>query len=819
MKNSDAEKNQSSNAKSKASVFNKMFISFAIVPVVPIIALLYFMLNLQQEGEQLAERNLIASAESAQADIDDWVNRNVQVSNLVSTFEPFQTMDADQIKPFLKKIVDGSEGIYVSRVDSVDGWAVARSDEEALKNYSSRVYFKDVISGKSIGQQVVIGKTHGKPILCFSVPIKSLQITKGVLNQCGFLTEISKAVADLRVGTTGFAFLVDSENQLIATGNALEEQQLSSELKDMSDHPFESIDADTLFNFELGGKKVAYKTQVGLGWTLIVQQDYEEAYSAPLAVRINAIFAIILTALVCLLLIYLMSRAIAKPIDEARQETTNILESVNDGLLLIDKDYTVGKQQSSSLKGILRKDNLAGSSFVRYLNDALPISVAEMAKDYIDLLFSPKIKESLVQTRNPLQSVQASLLDENYQMETRHLNMSFKRIYEDGEITNLLVTAKDITQETILKAELVKLKEEKNQQVNLLAEILYIPAEKLNQFISETNNSLNHINNVLEQSGSDTNTYKQKVRDIYKIIHKVKGDASSIKFDLFANKCHEFEEELDKLQHQGSKVSGEVFLPLTVALEDLFESCNMVQTMLDKMSLFTEQGTDGSQPSFEQVNIYDNSKGLHEWADLTGLVSRLAEKYGKYVEIHFQGFKLTIPGEYLTALKSIANQLVRNSLVHGIESPEEREHQSKIKEGQITLSLKHSDQDGYVFTYKDDGEGIDFEQLRQKIIARGLMSESAAERLSERDLVLYLFKDGFSSIDVANVDAGRGVGLSLVADKVLELKGKINAASIFGKGFILKVKLPELADENVQSPKERASSKVNTVNDAEEAIA
>lgn len=774
------------------STFRKMFFSFVIVPVIPIIALLYLTYNDQKQGRDVAEGNLVVAAESIGASIDGWIEQNVGRSKLVSQFDAMVQMDPTGIKPILEKLEQDSEAIYAARVDGVDGWAIARSDNKSLKNYSERVYFREVVEGSPVGQQVLISKTFGKPVLCFSVAINDSDDIAGVLHQCAYLQYISDNVTDSKVGDTGFAFLVDKTDKLVAYGGG--DKELNAQLEDMSQHPaIQSQDASGLLTYELDGvEKFAYKTSVGLGWTLVVEQDYKEAFADPVASRNNAILAIIITALACFFIIYFMSRAISKPLDEARQENDNILSSVNDGLFLIDENYIIGKQQSANLEDILQKDDLSGISFIRYLTDAVPLDVAELAKDYIDLLFTARVKEALVQTRNPLKLVQTSVENRDGQLESKYLSLTFKRVMDGTEITNLLVTAKDITQETLLKAELEKIKEEKNQQVSLLAEILYIPSSKMRKFLADTDVSLNKVNDVLERPGSDVATYTSKVNTIFEIIHKVKGDASAINFELFASECHDFEEVLSKMRQQTGSLTGNEFLQVTMALEELFKNCHVIHVLLDKISSFGSSATEADGPVLDSALQHVESQlEVSEWQQLKVMAERLADKYEKDVEVHFQGFKLKLPDEYFDTIKDICTQLIRNSMVHGIEERYLRKEKAKIKEGQITISIKYTEEDGYVYMYKDDGQGVDFEAIRAKAVDNGVVSEEEVAELSEHDLLKMVFRHGFSVASEANLDAGRGVGLPLVIDRVKSLGGKVNAASTFGKGFVLMATLPK----------------------------
>lgn len=772
------------------TIFRKMFLSFIIVPLIPIAALMYLTEQAKHEAVIYAEENLIHTARLIQQDINSWVNNLVSSSQLISVLDDIKSMDPVKIVPVLKRLEESSEAVYIARVDNAEGWAIARSDGRRLRNYSARSYFQEAISGKTVSHDVIIGKTTGQPIICLSVPIRDQSFVQGVLNQCAKLEDVSTVVADLKVGDTGFAFLVDAQNRLIAYGGT--DIDLSEQLRDMSLH--EAIVDEVkngLVQYVQANKKIAYKTQLGLDWTLVVQQDESEAYEVVESVLRNQVIAIIITAIVSLLVTLIMSRVISKPIEEARQETADILTSVNDGLFLIDSEYKIGKQHSKNLEQILQKPELAGSNFMQYLNEAVPDDVAVMAKDYISLLFEERVKEDLVQTRNPLKLVQASVENSEGQLETKYLSLTFKRVRKNGIITNLLVTAKDITKETLLKVELEKVKEEKIHQVSMLAEILHIPLDKMEAFLGESEKAFNQINTILEQPGADNHTLQKKIRDMYNIVHMVKGNASAINFTLFAQACHQFEDTLNPLRNKVLNLSGNDFLPVTLALEDLFKHTNTVNSLLSKMRKLGASSAHISE--MDGTSRGELIPGLvNEWHELKTLTQMLSEKYHKPVELHLQGFRLNIPTQQKKTFKDLAIQLIRNSIVHGIEPADLRRQYGKVFEGQIILTLK-KERGTYVLMYKDDGNGVNYEAVRQKLVDKKLLTQREAQSLSEKELLKAIFMEGFSLVDDPNLDAGRGVGMPMLLDKVVSMRGKVNALSKTGKGFVVKITLPERA--------------------------
>lgn len=765
------------------NIFKKLFLGFIIIPIIPVLALVYFTLDAQEEREQAVADNISNSAVLIAEKIDSWINSNINISNLTSQFDDIQSMTSEQQKPLLKLIKDSSQAITAVRVDGADGIAITRSDDKALKDYSDRQYFKTVQEGGNLGQQVIFGKNQQRPVFCFTVPINNGSSFLGTLNQCSVLDEISTDVTDLKIGKTGFAILVDNSNQLIAHGGRPDG---IGQLEDMSGHPAIAHNSfDEVFTFVEDGKNmISYKIKTGLDWTLVIQQEYDEAFASLIAAERNSILTVIVTILVCIAILYLLSLMISKPLQQARQQTDNILGAANDGLFLIDKNFIIGTQQSANLPDILQKDDLAGTDFVKYLMDYVPLDVAHMAKDYIGLLFSERVKEELVQTRNPLKLVKTSIEGNKGEIENKYLSLTFKRVYRDSTIENLLVTAKDITNEIIMQKALDKAREEKNEQINLLSDILHIPPTVVQKFIGSTEKELKEINKTLRKSDDEHLDFTGKIKAIYRIIHKVKGDASAIRFNLFASECHKFEETLEGIRSSTGPLTGNKFLPLTIALDELFSKCSLVSELLEKLGSFNF----GSDSDY---TAKDSSQGhTQPWQQLSNLAEDIATRHKKEVEVHFKGFKANVAQQYQDSLRDIATQLIRNSLIHGIELPAARKRLSKIQQGQITMSIKSNDDREYIFTYMDDGQGIDYKKIRSKLVEKRIISEDRARYISDEEVLKLSLRSQLSTQDQVDIDAGRGVGLSIIVSKVRAMGGKVKISSVQGKHTLFKIIIP-----------------------------
>ncbi len=174
---------------------------------------------------------------------------------------------------------------------------------------------------------------------------------------------------------------------------------------------------------------------------------------------------------------------------------------------------------------------------------------------------------------------------------------------------------------------------------------------------------------------------------------------------------------------------------------------------------------------------------------LARLVRDMARSLGKEARLVVAGEGTEVDRDILEKLESPLSHLVRNSIDHGLESPAIRERASKPAAGTITVEARHRAGMLHV-TVSDDGAGIELERLRKKIVERGLNSAEVVARLTEAELLEFLFLPGFSTASVVTEYSGRGVGLDVVQDTVRRVGGNVRATTISGAGTTFHMQLP-----------------------------
>ena len=171
------------------------------------------------------------------------------------------------------------------------------------------------------------------------------------------------------------------------------------------------------------------------------------------------------------------------------------------------------------------------------------------------------------------------------------------------------------------------------------------------------------------------------------------------------------------------------------------------------------------------------------------VVRDLARSLKKEVSLELEGEETDLDKNLVEALADPLVHLVRNSVDHGVETPEIREKAGKPRQGVVVLSAQQEG-DHILLSIRDDGAGMDPEVLRSKVIEKGLMDAEAASRLDDKGCFDLIFMPGLSTKEQISDVSGRGVGMDVVKTKISQLNGTIDIESELGKGTELRIKVP-----------------------------
>lgn len=330
-------------------LFPKILLTMLGVALLPLGS--YWYLNDSRstvERREVIEREFKDTSASLVRTVDAWVDMNQRVLRQNTALADMVSMQPARQVPILTTIAHTYDWLIGAHVIRRDGMSDARSDGQETRYLGDRGYFQEVISGKPFGSEVVMTRATGKPGLSLAAPIHGAdKNVLGVLFLMSHLTSVSQAVVDIKIGQTGFAMLLDKSGKVIAHGRP---DMLKEALQDLQAHPAlqQQAAAQHPVVYEDQGKRVlTYTQKTQQGWTLILQQDYDEAYAPLHAARRYAVLLLLATVVLFSALSYVLSQRLANPI----RQLTATAEQISLGQL--DKPV-LGTERGDELGALAR---------------------------------------------------------------------------------------------------------------------------------------------------------------------------------------------------------------------------------------------------------------------------------------------------------------------------------------------------------------------------------------------------------------------------------------------------------------------------------
>lgn len=451
-----------------------------------------------------------------------------------------------------------------------------------------------------------------------------------------------------------------------------------------------------------------------------------------------------------------------RQIELAQNETTEILGTVREGLFLLDQDFRIGSQFSASLAKILGRPITAGSDFRVLLYEMVPAETYKSACEYMGLLLGDRVKEALVQDLNPLTNVEVTVRDGNGEPQRRYLTLQFNRAILDGRISHLLVTAFDVTLQVELEQQLLEARKKAKAEVEVMLDLLKVNPATLKHFLDHAETTLLEINDHLRHADGSRD-YRRTIALVFRQVHSLKGEAAALGLEIFEDLAQQFETLLSGLRSKGA-VSGDDLLTLPLPLDEFLQRIGSVRELSLRLAAY--------QSAFP-VDHEDETlvRGM------ASLTERIARDHGKQVRLTTELELLAqLPGGVRQEINQIALQLLRNAVVHGIESGAERASLAKPLTGNIHVGLRQAG-DEYEFILRDDGRGLVPERIRAALLEKQLYTPEQLEDLGDREIIMKIFEPGFSTAGSVSRDAGQGVGMDVVKQKIRDLGARLSIAS------------------------------------------
>jgi two-component system chemotaxis sensor kinase CheA len=522
--------------------------------------------------------------------------------------------------------------------------------------------------------------------------------------------------------------------------------------------------------------------------------------------------------------------------------TDAILKTSSAGLFLMDSGGMIQPQVSASLGTLFRRqdfENLTIETLIGPLVSPKTLSaVRTHMTRFLELGHGEKADS------DPLLDVEVKLTNADGSLVNAHYSFEFSAV-EIHERRSWMVRVTDITARTQLNRELKDLRGEVEDlrvqvltQGEILRSVLQAGGTRFGSFLQRTDASMKTINVVLKKPAREAGAFRNKLEETLEEVDRIRRDAAALKLTGLQTAARDFEDALQDLRSRET-LSGSDFLPLAVKLDALFGQFALLRLLTSQASSARE-----AEPALPDARVTENGTQIIEApkffaelaqraelaaqhaqpaaqhaqpaaqhaqpaaqhpqpaaqrmaavgsleSTLATLTDLVAQENHKAVILACRGLNL-VPTRYQATVKNVAIQLIRNAVVHGIETAAEREIAGKPANSTLRLEFNAVQGNGFELTFQDDGRGLDPEKVRGVAVAKGIVTAEEASRLRDRQAIKLIFKSGFTTMANNDGETKHGSGMSLVRRYVHQAGGKIALASLLGKETRFKVTLPLL---------------------------
>ena len=465
-------------------------------------------------------------------------------------------------------------------------------------------------------------------------------------------------------------------------------------------------------------------------------------------------------------------------IKEQNNELTNLLENLGEGFMVFDNKGIIQEGSSSITKTFFKQ-----KTDKRHFSEILDLSPQNKKhfQKWCYHIWSGKL------LFKDLLALAPSLFDK---FPGQFIKLDYRPIYKGGhQVDKVICIASDITKERDLE---IQAKKEKNQTKMILL-ILENPHHFLD-LIEDTREFL------------DTTLYKRKIpqsETLFRKIHTLKARFSNLKIRILSDTLHDIEDYLFKNQNYEK---GPILdkLEQMEGLLNLFMKDNQQIIRSANLKITTTDSTRQMRSSEVKKFVFDNlqeflndfntkfilrdfSSGLR---DFFHLAKEFAEQQDKIIDIYLDNTPIHVDLDKYEGFLSNCIHLFRNAIDHGIEDTKTRKQKNKPENGLIKISFLVTSEKFFQMTFHDDGQGIHPGLVKKAIQKEKLKSEDEIAKLSDEDIIQYIFLPGLSTREDVTGISGRGIGLDALQEETRRLGGKVEVQSKIDEGSTFIFTLP-----------------------------
>jgi two-component system, chemotaxis family, sensor kinase CheA len=497
-------------------------------------------------------------------------------------------------------------------------------------------------------------------------------------------------------------------------------------------------------------------------------------------------------------------------------EASELLQKAETRIMELEEDYDVEKIHSifRAFHTIKGNSGMFGFTVIQELSHKSEGILDSVRSGHFS--YSRELADILLKSIDRLKQILADIFNEkNYSVIDVVSEIDeFREKTPNAEsevISNTLEESNFQSLETLYATQ-IKMAEEKKQNLyHYLFDILENPKLTIQDFEKK----LNSMGNEVVSRGLDFDSLpliqerKPSLPYFFLILTPEGMDSFESKIELHAKQKTALyiytgkSEEKQGIPITTEQKSSDAFLRVKIdLLDDLInlvgETIITRNQLLQRAPLWNDPEGTAILSRMSQLITQLHSKIMHTrlqelnsvYQRISRIVRDTSRALGKQVELKMEGGEVELDKTMIDTILDALVHLIRNSVDHGIESPEERRNLGKREEGYI--SVRASLQTGNVrIQIEDDGRGLNYDKIKQSAIRKGMLTEAKAEEISQEELADFIFLPGVSTKEQVTETSGRGVGMDAVKTGFKKIGGTIHLTSVPGQGVKVTATIPQ----------------------------
>ncbi len=478
-----------------------------------------------------------------------------------------------------------------------------------------------------------------------------------------------------------------------------------------------------------------------------------------------------------------------------------IINNIDAGVCLINRDYKIEEGFNNALIRIFGHKDYLKNSIFNTIFSMIDDNLKKETTDFLEQCFlNVSASDSMLSDANPMEEFEYLYLDKGSAVPKTIVARIVRLKDINKDVEKILFLFDDVTVKRELEKSIKQKEEEYNKKYSIIVSLLGNDREVTRQFIRDLNSDMKNLGESIKKLKQNEKNI-EIIDNIIGMVHSIKGEAFSLDFKTLAEEASRFESFLKEKKR--NILDLEMNLEIVNFFEKISNERAAFEKMIEDLTVFIYGEGEENRELKESANtksaIKENvRKHLDQekrpfsllYKELQIVKDKTAEEKGKMAVLNFDSEIDEIDAATYKLLKDVLLHLVRNSIDHGIESPEVRKDSGKHETGSITITVKKTE-DGISLEYTDDGNGFDIERIKEKAVEKNLVKKETIDKMNNMDIIKLIFRDGFSTNDDVDMISGMGAGMSVVRKNIIsQLKGKLSIVNKADRGILLKMSIP-----------------------------